>query len=288
VAIGTPYAAATTVTSTATSNNDTITTTADVPQGDTLFIFVSTRLATETLITSITGAPAWVLPDFGIVSPTGGYNGRATICRLYAASGTIPNGTVLTVNYNQSPTRHQLSAFGVSGVANETPELSRITNFGFGGGSPMSLSTYGKSGDLAISIISHVGSGASSDSATPTSGFTEYQDGPSNATTPFLHQYVEYQILGSTGTVTSSPTFVSDTGNILGVFATFREAPALFRSTLFDEAGDDYLTAGPYSDGPLAFFEDRNFSAPPAVAAPTATPQNPLIVRQALNRGASF
>jgi len=222
---------------------------------------------------------------------SGGFNGQASIIRIYAVDAQIASGTTFTINYNNSPTRHQLSAFGVSGVANETPQTNRYTGFGFGGGSPLSLSTYAADGDLAISIITHVGSGANGDSGTASSGFTEYQDGPSNASTPFIHQYVEYQVMTTAGTVTSSPTFVSDTGNIFGVMATFRPASLgqIDQSQLFESLGQTYLTEGPTASGPFAFFEDRTISIPsaavggnitltPAVAGATASALTPTLI----------
>jgi hypothetical protein len=238
MAIGVPYAAAVTVSSTATSASDTITTTAPIPVGDSLFLGVSVRLnANLTLLpANITNDQGLSLTPDVIAIPNGGQNGNAWLVRI--RSGVIiPLGTTFTTTYvGGSPTRHQLAAFGVPGVEDATPDANHIGTAN-GTNTAPSATTAGSTpaaGDLAFGLWTHTGNGAQNETGTPTAGFTELQDGPFvGGVSPFLHQYWEYEILPSGGAVTSAPTFLSNVGGWLGGVFVFRPAGAPPLGTLY-------------------------------------------------------
>lgn len=226
MAIGTPYSAAAAVQSTATSASDTITTNQTVPITDTLFILVKTRLAASYTVTSVTNSGSLAVTPVVIQATNATLqNGADVQIRVYAAVA-IPSGTTFTVNYSASPTRHELGAFGVSGVADATPDAFHIGNGDGAGGVPVA-STAGASpavGDLAVGTWAHVGAGANGDSGTPTTGFTEFDDTFVSSATPFLHAYTEYRLLAAAGVATSSPTFANNSGGWLGQVIVYQPA----------------------------------------------------------------
>lgn len=235
MAIGTPYLAATTVTSTATANSDTITTNVDVPATDCLLLAVATRLATATNITSVTGGSGLTFDKYQMVD--GGQNGDGGFVNVYGGA-TITNGTTFTINYDQSPTRHWVAAVGVPGMAKAVADANHIGT-GNGTGTQPTATTAGSTpaaGDIAWGIHIHVGAGAQNETGTPTTNFTEMVDGPFvGGVSPFMHGYLEYDVLAAGGAATSAPTFLSNSGGWLSMVVVFQPAPPAAVATSFDE-----------------------------------------------------
>jgi hypothetical protein len=311
MAIGTPYAVGPVVSSVSTSSSDVFAqTTSAVAAGDTLIIFPGVRLNKDTSITSVTndGGVSDATPDVIPAAdgfPNGGQNGNLYQIRIYCPTGS-PIDTNWTINYDQSPTRHSISAIGIPGVADATPDANHIGSANGSGGTP-SATTAGStpaSGDFAIGQCIHVGSGANGETGTPTSGFTEWQDGPVvGSSTPFLHQYVEYEALTGSGAVTTSPTFNSNTGGwVIGIVVyqpaatggiTIDAPLATGAGTAYTPTGSMTATAPEASGAGTAFAPAASFRGDAPEASGTGTAFVPsgamtALAPEALGAGTAF
>ena len=83
---------------------------------------------------------------------------------------------------------------------------------------------------------------------------------------------------GAATTVTSAPTFLSDSGGILDQIVVFRPDGVPLPANLLDDTYRPPIWApGPWTS-PIGFFEDLSNVSPPVVAAPFVAPPRPVVI----------
>lgn len=220
MAIGTPYTVVAAAPNVANSNTLTAVTTANVPQGDTLFLMVASRGTNPAVISGITGVSgSWEIETQKHSTSTLG----ASIARIVAGTGGIPSGTSLNVTLDAVTIRKTYAAIGVSGLVDVAADV--VIGASGNSGTPDSGSSAAttQAAELAVACFSKVDP-TGGETGTPDTShgtYTEFMDVVAGASL-WGHGYAEYQILSATGFQEAIFTPTSTADNWVAILCCFK------------------------------------------------------------------